>query len=96
MILKYCAVLKLNEVHPKFLTVGEMRIGEKDHFHLIGREKGVWFFYRRIEQKLTAKEIKSLQEYSRKIGKVFVKPEIADLKKAVRVMPATLQVPMFL
>jgi hypothetical protein len=84
MILKYCAVLKLNEVHPKFLTVGEMRIGEKDHFHLIGREKGVWFFYRRIEQKLTAKEIKSLQEYSRKIGMVYeVTPSTGIIKMEI-------------
>ena len=84
MILKYCAVLKLNEVHPKFLTVGEMRIGEKDHFHLIGREKGVWFFYRRIEQKLTAKEIKSLQEYSRKIGMVYeVTPSTSIIKMEI-------------
>ncbi|MHB1709255.1 MAG: hypothetical protein ACYCT2_07260 [Thermoplasmataceae archaeon] len=81
MILKNCAVLKLRGVIPKSLTIGEMRIGEKDHFHVIGREKGVWFFYRRIEQKLTANEIKSLQEYSRKIGVVYDVTLSADIMK---------------
>lgn len=44
MMLRNCAVLKLHAVHPKFLNAGEMRIGEKDHFHIIGRENGIWFF----------------------------------------------------
>ncbi len=62
MILRNCAVLELHAVHPKFLKVGEIRVGEQDHFHVIGREGGKWFFYRRIRQELTAEEKRLLQE----------------------------------
>lgn len=71
MMLKNCAVLKLHAVNPRFLNVGEMKIGEKDHFHVIGRERGEWFFYRRIDQKLTEKELKSLRDYNWKIDVTY-------------------------
>ena len=71
MILKKCAVLKVHAVNPRFVNIGDMRTGEKDHFHIIGRENGGWFFYRRVEQKMTEKEIETLKEYTEKMGMTY-------------------------
>ena len=71
MILRNCAVLELHGVHPKFLKIGDMRIGEQDHFHVIGRERGQWFFYRRIMQQLTDGEKKRLLERSSSLKMTF-------------------------
>ena len=62
MILGNCAVLELHGVQPKYLKIGQMRMGEQDHFHVIGRERGKWFFYRRIKEQLTPEEKKLLAE----------------------------------
>ena len=64
MILQNCVVLELHAVHPKFLKIGDIRLGEQDHFHLIGRESGKWFFYRRIKQELTNREKELLKTHS--------------------------------
>ena len=64
MILRNCAVLELHAVQPKFLKIGEMRVGERDRFHVIGREGGKWFFYRRLTQQLTYEEKNLLMEQS--------------------------------
>ena len=71
MILRNCAVLELHAVHPKFLKIGEIRVGEQDHFHVIGREGGKWFFYRRIKQELTAEEKRLLQKNSSSFNMTF-------------------------
>jgi hypothetical protein len=64
MILRNCAILELHAVQPKFLKIGEMRVGERDRFHVIGREGGKWFFYRRLTQQLTYEEKNLLMEQS--------------------------------
>ncbi|MHB1492125.1 MAG: hypothetical protein ACYCSG_01690 [Thermoplasmataceae archaeon] len=71
MILRKCAVLKLHAVNPKFVNIGDIKIGEKDHFHTIAREKGKWYFYRRIEQQMTEIEKESLQNFSKKVGMTY-------------------------
>ena len=71
MILRNCAVLELHAVHPKFLKIGEIRVGEQDHFHVIGREGEKWFFYRRIMQELTAEEKRLLQKNSSSFNMTF-------------------------
>ena len=40
LILRKCAVLKVHAVNPRFVNIGDMRTGEKDHFHIMGRENG--------------------------------------------------------
>ena len=71
MILRNCAVLELHAVHPKFLKIGEIRMGERDHFHVIGREGGKWFFYRRLMQQLTDGEKNLLMERSSSLKMTF-------------------------
>ena len=71
MILRHCAVLELHAVHPKFLKIGERSMGEEDHFHVIGREAGKWFFYRRIKQELTVEEKRLLKERSSSFKMTF-------------------------
>ncbi len=71
MILRNCAVLELLGVQPKFLKIGDMRIGEQDHFHVIGKERGIWFLYRRITQQLTDEEKKMLVERISSINMTF-------------------------
>ncbi len=67
-ILDLCAVLELQDVNPKFLKVGELRLGERDHFHLLGNEGGKWFFYRRIRNELNLEERELLQEHASRMG----------------------------
>ncbi len=83
MILTRCAILKLIEVQPKFLALGDMRAGEKDNFHTLSREKGEWFFYRRMEQIMTESEKIKLQESSMKSELVYqpsIRPNIIKME----------------
>lgn len=82
LILRKCAVLKVHAVNPRFVNIGDMRTGEKDHFHIMGRENGRWFFYRRVEQKMTEKEIETLKEYTEKMGMTY---DIAPSTNIMRV-----------
>ena len=79
MILRKCAVLKLHDVNPKFVNIGDMKIGEKDHFHTIAREKGKWYFYRQVEQQMTEIEKRSLQEFSKKMGMTYDVTVLANI-----------------
>lgn len=67
-VLDWCAVLELQEVNPKFLSAGEIHVGEKDHFHLLGNEGEKWFFYRRLRNELNSEERQHLYEHSERIG----------------------------
>ena len=71
MILRNCAVLELIGVQPKFLKIGDMRLGEQDHFHVIGKEQGKWLLFRRIKEQLTDEEKKLLVERISSINMTF-------------------------
>lgn len=56
MIFNRCLVIRLNDVLPRFLRRENIKTGESDNFHIIGKEDGKWFFYRRVEAQLSMNE----------------------------------------
>ncbi|MHB8371928.1 MAG: hypothetical protein ACYDAO_02155 [Thermoplasmataceae archaeon] len=47
-------------------------IGEEDHFHVIGREEGKWFFYRRVREELNPSEKEIFMNYHKNAGVTYL------------------------
>ncbi len=68
MLLDSRVILKLYSVNPRFLKAGDIKVGEKDSFHFLGKEGGKWYFHKRIDVDLSVQEKRMLAEHSESLG----------------------------
>lgn len=65
MIFNRRLVILLKSVNPRYISRDNIRTGEADNFHIIAKEGGKWYFYRRLTAELTQIERAALStQYS--------------------------------
>lgn len=107
MILNHHCVLKLHNIHPKFLRSIEIKQGEEDHLDTLGVEDGDWYFYRKLKRELAPSDVERLKRKTHtstdtgiEISGCFVKFRIpnrqADFYRKINSLPGCRLAPIAL
>lgn len=67
-IMDYCAVIVLKNIHSKHLKAHEIKVGEKDHFHFMGRKEDKYLIYQNVGSELSEPEYEALKRYVKTWG----------------------------